>query len=90
MALRTVLIRVVNDPDGHTDLIHRFRNFGEDVYRHTRDSGQGAGEVDIDEVDAAMNQFSVHRVARVQVRRLVGWLEKEAARQNLLIAIEVT
>ena len=51
MALRTVLIRVVNDPDGHTDLIHRFRNFGEDVYRHTRDSGQGAGEVDIDAVN---------------------------------------
>ncbi|MFN3817158.1 hypothetical protein [Brevundimonas sp.] len=44
-------------------LIHRLRNYGEDVYRYTRDGGKGMGEVDLEEVDSAKDQFSVRRVA---------------------------
>ena len=81
---QTVQIRLVAHlVDGA--LIHRLRNYGEDVYRYTRDGGKGLGEVDLEEVDSAKDQFSVHRVANRKVRGLCRWLEEEGARQNLRI-----
>lgn len=90
MALHTVLIRLVDDPAEQSDLVHRFRNFGEDVFRYTRDGDKGTGEVDLDEVDAAIERFSVRRVARAKVRSLSAWLQQEGARQNLRVVSEVS
>ena len=87
MPIRTVQIRIVCRPPDQFDLIHRLRNYGEDVYRYTRDNGMG--QVDLDEVDSAKDQFSVRGVANSKVRRLCRWLEKEGSRQNLQIATTV-
>ena len=86
MALRTVEVRLA-DRSQQSDLVHRMRNYGEDVYRYTRDNGMG--EVDLGEVDAAKSHFSIHRVAQRKARDLFKWLEKEAARQNLAIVTTV-
>lgn len=81
---QTVQIRLVADViDG--SLIHRLRNYGEDVYHYTLNGGTGMGEVDLEEVDSAKDQFSVRRVANHKVRGLCVWLEEEGARQNLRI-----
>ncbi len=87
--MRTILIRFPTDQSEEFSLIHRLRNYGEDVYRYTRDHGKGTGEVELDEVDAATTEFSVRGVANSKVRRVCQWLEKEAARQNMQIIIEV-
>ena len=87
--MRTVLIRFVDDPVQDQGLIHRLRNFGEDVFHYVRDAGRGMGEVDLAEVDSAKDLFLVRHVAASKVRRLRRWLEDEAARQNLHILTEV-
>jgi hypothetical protein len=87
--MRTILIRLPTHQSEQFSLIHRLRNYGEDVYRYTRDNDKGVGEVDLDEVDAATTEFSVRGVADSKVRRVRQWLEEEAARQNLEINTEV-
>lgn len=89
LLMRTILIRFPTHQSEHSGLIHRLRNYGEDVYRYTRNYGKGFGEVDIDEVDAATTEFSVRGVAGSKVRRVLQWLEEEATRQNLEINTEV-
>ena len=61
----------VDDPG----VLHRFHNFGEDVYRLLSD----ACEIDVDEVDGASGEFSLRAIktrkaSRVTsvVRNLVG------------------
>jgi hypothetical protein len=56
---RTIVIRFPKDQDEEFSLIHRLRNFGEDVFRHLRDSEKGWGEIDLAEVDAATSQFTI-------------------------------
>src|SRR6266480_3627351 len=43
-----------------SEVIHRFRNFGEDIYRLLRDTCS----VDIDEIDAATSSFVVRDIRR--------------------------
>lgn len=86
--MRTIQVRIHNPTDSRT-LVHQLRNYGEDVYRHIRDSGKGFGEVNLDEVDSATDQFSVCRVANSKVRRVRIWLEEEGARQHLLVTTEL-
>ena len=87
--MRTILIRIPTDQSDEFDLIHRLRNYGEDVYRYTRDAGKGMGEVDLDEVDAAISEFSIRGVAHSRVRRLREWVEDGAVRQSLQVKTEV-
>ena len=68
-------------------LVHRLGNFGEDVFRFLRDSQWGT--VDLGEVDRAKTHFSVINVKESKLRRLIAWIEDEAARQFLKISIEV-
>ncbi len=51
-----VIIEIPND--GKWDFVHRFRNFGEDVYRALRYSCS----VDIQEIDASTSQFLVRQI----------------------------
>jgi DNA polymerase III delta subunit len=71
-------------------LIHRLRNYGEDVFRFLRDDHNEWGELDLSEVDAATEQFTVHGVKRSKLRRLLRWIEDEAERQNLCIDTDVS
>jgi len=45
--MRTILICLLDDPAQDPSLIHRLRNYGEDVFRHVRDAGKGMGELDL-------------------------------------------
>lgn len=85
--MATVLVRFVDDES--RELVHRLRNYGEDVFYHLPDAERGMGQVSMDEVDAATSEFSVRGVAQSKVRRLRQWLEEEAARQNLRVSTEV-
>lgn len=87
--MRTILIRFPIDQADELSLIHRLRNYGETVYHYTRNSLQGAGEVDLEELDAAAKEFSIRGVSNSKVRRLRKWVQEEAARQNLLVTTEV-
>ena len=69
-------------------LLHRFHNFGEDVFRWLGDK-KGAGEVDFAEIDGPSGQFVIRNVKVAMSRRLLQWLEQEAARQNLAISLDV-
>ena len=86
--MRTIQIRLVKESAEGRDLVHRLRNYGEDVYHYVRDGGKGMGAVDLEEVDAAKDQFSVRHVANSKVRRLCRWIEEEGARQNLPIVTQ--
>lgn len=85
---RTVVIHFRPNPgeESHV-LVDKLRNFGEDVFRFLRD-GQW-GTVDLGEVDRAQTQFSVANVKASKLRRLIAWIEAEAARQYLAVSIEV-
>ena len=72
----------------YVDLLHRFQNFGEDVFRWLGDK-KGAGEVDFTEVDGPSGKFAVRDVKAAMSRRLVQWLEQEAERQHLAISLDL-
>lgn len=68
-------------------LVHRLRNFGEDVFRFVRDNQWGT--VDLGEVDRAKTHFSVANVKAPKFRRIIGWIEEKASRQYLKVSVEV-
>ena len=58
-----------------TDAIHRFRNFGEDVYTAFRDRYA----VDISEIDASTTWFHVRKVHRRDLRSVSKAIMRIAA-----------
>ena len=73
---KTVLVRISDEPT--PDIVHRFRNFGEDVYRALRDSC----DIDIDEVDASTDRFHVRGIKARQVGRVVTLIKAELRAHN--------
>ena len=73
---KTILVRISDEPT--PDIVHRFRNFGEDVYRALRDSC----DVDIDEIDASTDRFHVRGIKARQVGRVTKLIESELAAHN--------
>ncbi|WP_256752321.1 hypothetical protein [Mesorhizobium sp. Mes31] len=71
------------DPEqAETDaLIHRVRNFGEDVYRYLRTTGWG--EIKMAEVDAAMTQLIIRDIKGSKLRRVRAWIVDEMNRHHL-------
>ena len=84
---RTITIHFPAGQAEEFDLIHRLRNFGEDVFRFLRANDWGS--VDIEEIDRAISFFSTHDIKRSKLRRLTAWLDAEAERHNLLISMEI-
>ena len=62
--MRAIRIAISDPPT--TDIIHRFRNFGEDVYRRLREECS----VSIDEIDGSTNSFVVRDIHKRDVRRI--------------------
>jgi hypothetical protein len=85
--MRTVVIHFDPQQDEQALLIHRLRNFGEDVWRHVRDADWGC--VSIDEVDRATTQFAITEVRAKKLRRLTAWLQLQADLQHLRIKMEI-
>jgi len=55
---RAIRIEISDAPT--PDIVHRFRNFGEDIYRALRDKCS----VSIEEIDAATTSFTVRNIHR--------------------------
>jgi hypothetical protein len=66
---------------GDPDVLHRFHNFGEEVYRRLRDSC----EIDIDEIDGNSGEFILREVKSRSVR----WIQDavlDLAGQHMMAA----
>jgi hypothetical protein len=54
------------------DLVHQFRNFGEDVYRDLRDEC----EISIREIDASTTEFHLCAIPKREVRSVAARVRK--------------
>jgi len=73
--------RIIIDSDAEPDeraLIHRVRNFGEDLFRACREDGWA--EISLDEVDRATNQLIVKVGSARRERRIAAMIEALLAR----------
>ena len=68
----------ISEPPTPT-VVHRFRNFGEDVYRAFR----GQYLVELAEIDAATTQFHVRHVRRKALRSVTRELGRIATAHHL-------
>jgi len=66
---RTLKVRLTS-PD--PNLIHRFRNFGEDVYRALRYDC----DVSIQEIDASTSEFYLREIHKREVRTIAAKVRK--------------
>lgn len=81
---RTLKIQLHN---AKPELIHEFRNFGEDVYRELRNDYT----ISIEEMNRSTNEFCVKSIPKREVRTLAAKIQKIAnAHKNLIIGIEET
>jgi len=73
--------RIIIDFDAEPDeraLIHRVRNFGEDLFRACREDGWA--EISLDEMDRATNQLIVKVGSARRERRIAAMIEALLAR----------
>ena len=74
--MRSIRIEISDPPT--PDIVHRFRNFGEDVYRALRDECS----VSIEEIDAATTFFLVRDIHRRDVRRISKIIREQLRQHN--------
>jgi hypothetical protein len=68
------------------DLVHEFRNFGEDVYRDLRSEC----EISIQEIDASTSEFHLRGIHKREVRSLAAKIRKIIEkRYEMLPPIEI-
>jgi hypothetical protein len=70
----SVTLEVMVPDDGEQTFVHRFRNFGEDVYRALRDEC----DVSIHEIDASTTSFMIRAIKRRQARRTAARIREIA------------
>jgi hypothetical protein len=58
----------IPNPLSVPDLVHTFRNFGEDVFRSFRDSYV----VSLDEIDKATSEFHIRGIHKREVRSVIA------------------
>ena len=63
------------------DLVHRFRNFGEELYREFSTSGHA--EMSLDEIDAATREVHVHVKAKRHLGAVTAFIKKTLQRHGL-------
>jgi hypothetical protein len=74
--------RLTNASD---DLVHEFRNFGEDVFSALRDDYG----VSIDEIDASLSKFHVRNIPTRKVRTVAAQVRKIAEPyRNLTVSVD--
>ena len=64
-----------------SDLIHRFRNFGEDLYREFSISGHA--EISIDEIDSATDKLEPFVTAKRHIGGVSAFIKKTLEQHNL-------
>jgi hypothetical protein len=61
-----------------SEVIHRFRNFGEDVYRALHDTCS----VSIDEIDASTTSFTIRDIRRSDLGTVTQRIKRELKRHH--------
>ncbi|HEX8362019.1 MAG TPA: hypothetical protein VF613_18015 [Longimicrobium sp.] len=74
--MRATIAIELTEPD--PELVHRFQNLGEDVYRALREMCS----VDIDEIDRATSRFSVREIRPRDIGRASQALERLVRRHD--------
>jgi hypothetical protein len=74
---RTLKVHLTN---ASPDLVHEFRNFGEDVYRVLRDECS----VSIEEIDTSTRDFHLREIPKREVRTIAAKVYKLAHRYTRL------
>src|SRR5262245_1425056 len=74
---RTLKVQLENPSP---DLVHDFRNFGEDVYREFRDKS-----VSIDEIDASTSTFHLRDIPKREVRTVASKVRELVEKYRSLI-----
>lgn len=72
-------LRIVGQPQPEDSWLHRFRNFGEDVYVHLRDRYA----VSIEEIDAAVDAFHIRSIRDAEVSAVAATLRRMLAEHHL-------
>ena len=73
---REIKIEISDSPT--PDIVHRFRNFGENVYRTLKDECS----MNIEEIDSATTTFSVRGIHSRDLNRIKIIIEKELEKHN--------
>ena len=81
--MRAAIRIELNEPA--EELVGRFRNLGEDVYRGLRDRCS----VDIGEIDRATRSFVVRDIRRQDIGSTVALIEREVRRHGFEGAVNV-
>ena len=75
---RSISVIATNNP-----AVHDFRNFGEDVYRTTRDECR----IDLEEIDRSENRFSIHELVPKSKGEVIQKIKKLARKYSIEIEI---
>ncbi len=67
------------------DLVHEFRNFGEELYLALRDECA----ISIEEIDASTREFHIRHLPKRSVRSMAARVRKVAARYRSLSPLNV-
>ena len=73
---RAIRVEISDEPT--SDIVHRFRNFGEDVYRSLRDTCS----VSIAEIDACTTSFTVRDIHRSDLGNVTQAIKRELKRHH--------
>ncbi len=71
-----------------SDMIHRFRNFGEDLYREFSMSGHA--KISIDEIDSATDRIQLFVTAKRHIGGVSAFIKKTLEQHNLDALVTVT
>lgn len=71
-----IQIQISDEPT--SDIVHRFRNFGEDVYRSLRDTCS----VSIAEIDVSMTSFTIRDIRRRDLGEVTQTIKRELKRYH--------
>lgn len=71
-----IQIQISDEPT--SDIVHRFRNFGEDVYRSLRDTCS----VSIAEIDASTTSFTIRDIHRRDLGEVTQTIKRELKRHH--------
>jgi hypothetical protein len=61
-----------------SEVVHRFRNFGEDVYRHLRNTCS----ISIEEIDSSTNSLFIREIRRRDVSTVTQVIKRELKRHG--------
>lgn len=71
-----IKIEICDEPTG--DVVHRFRNFGEDIYRELRDTCS----VNTDEIDHSTTSFVVRDIHKRDLGVVTQTIKRELRRHH--------